>query len=116
MDKKRPLLAAVTLVSFAWVALAFAAEPVPVDVKGIDWLQMSIGDRREQVFLSMAVLGKNQVPMQGDLYSYYNALLGRIEHDPGQYQRRLTWILADYVYENEPASRPIIDSLRRPTA
>ena len=67
------------------------------DVTGLEWLQMSIGERMDQVVMSLYVLEKYGYTITKSPNDYYNALEGKLKLDPALYSRKLTNILAAIV-------------------
>lgn len=94
------------------VTSAAAQAEVHRDVKGIEWLQLSIGERMDQVLASMVVLTKHGVPLGQPLNDYYNWVDERLKKNPDYYSVDLTDILAQAVYENEKGARAALDKFR----
>ncbi|MGH7198938.1 MAG: hypothetical protein ACREH5_09410 [Candidatus Omnitrophota bacterium] len=69
----------------------------PRDVTGLEWLQMSIGERMDQLVMSLYVLEKYGYTVTKSPNDYYNALEGKLKLDPALYSRKLTNILAAIV-------------------
>jgi hypothetical protein len=82
-------------------------------VTGLEWLQMSLGERRDYVRLSMVVLDKQDVPLSHTLLEYFNAIEQKLLHDPDYYGTDITNILALIVYETEPETREALDRMRK---
>ena len=109
--KLKTLLAAI-LFSLA-TCLSFAtSEILNKEVTGFEWLQMSAGDRRDYVEVSMAILYKNGIPLNYSLFEYFNAIEQKLLRDNGYYGTSVTNILAAVVYETEPKAREALDRAR----
>jgi hypothetical protein len=92
-----------------------AAEPVQ-EVTGIEWLQMSMTERMEQILLSMAILAQSGVQSRRTPLECYDLVHDAVRRGPAQHGRRLSRILADKLYDTEPAVRLSLDRLRAPAA
>lgn len=64
------------------------------DVTGLEWLQLSIGERMDQVVMSLYVLEKYGYTVTRSPNDYYNAVEIKLKVDPGLYSKKLTNILA----------------------
>ena len=82
------------------------------EITGLEWMQMSGGDRMDNVMAAMFLLSKNGVPINKAPDFYYDVLYQKIQRDPAQYALKITNILANCVYEKEPGSRNALDGLR----
>jgi hypothetical protein len=74
-----------------------AEEARPRDVTGLEWLQLSIGERMDQVMMSLYVLEKYGYTVTESPNDYYNEVERRLKLDPGLYPKKLTNILAAIV-------------------
>jgi hypothetical protein len=74
-----------------------AEQAGPRDVTGLEWLQMSIGERMDHVMMSLYVLEKYGYTVTGSPNDYYNEAERRLKLDPGLYPKKLTNILAAIV-------------------
>ena len=100
-------------------SLAYAQKESPVDQKrvynettGLEWLEMSAGDRVENLIAAMLLLDKNGVKLSYAPDHYYDTLYQKLQRDPALYSSSVTNILADDVYEKEPLSRESLDKLK----
>lgn len=85
----------------------------PQDITGLEWLNLTIGDRQQYVFIAMKVLDKNGVPLSNTVLDYYNEIERAIKLKPENYSRSITSILASVVYDSEPGSRAALDKRRQ---
>jgi len=81
-------------------------------VTGLQWLQMSMSDRKDELVASLYLLSKNGVELKASVSDYYNGIEAKLRVNPGFYSSELTSILANYVYETEPESRPVLDKFK----
>ncbi len=113
MMKKLMISALLALLPFQ----AFAEAPEPVrEVSGLQWLQLSVGKRFEQVLISMRLIANSGVSLDEAPSTYYDAIYETVKRDPTLYESPVTQILARYLYENRPELRPALDKLRAPSA
>ena len=95
----------------------FAAEKSPLPVRiptGLEWLERSMGERLNDVVASMTLLNQDGILLSRTPEDYYDAIDKALRRDPSLYELDLTQILADYVYEKEPAAREALDRLKKP--
>ena len=113
--KIRPLLL-ILLVVLTISSIGFAETP-QVDpakqVSGLEWLQMSAGERANYVLASMYILHGNGIALNKSPDEYYNAIEEKLTSSPGLYSANLTNILASIVYEKEPGARESLDQFRK---
>jgi hypothetical protein len=83
------------------------------EVTGLEWLQMSIGERTDSILYSMYVLTQHGVELAKTGNDYYNAVEEKLKLNPDLYHKDLTNILASIVYETEPGSREVLDQWRK---
>lgn len=74
---------------------------------------MSMGERRDYVLVSMAVLDQCGVTLGRSLLDYYDAIEQRLRVNPDLYDVNLTDILASLVYETEPETRGVLSPFIR---
>lgn len=79
------------------------------DVTGMEWFQMPIAERMDQISASMSVLSHHGVPMRKSMNDYYNAVSEKLRINPGRYDIEITNVLASILYEKEPRSREALD-------
>ena len=91
---------------------AIPTRPVK-DVAGIEWLQMSLGDRMDAILASMTLLTKNGVPLDGSPNDYYNMVDEKLRNDPSYYNVTVTQILANIIYGKEAQAREALDKLKK---
>ena len=89
-------------------SLSFAEVPKPEQVvlkeaTGLEWLQMSMGQRQDCVLSSMYVLSKEGMTLGKSLGEYYDAVGNKLRLNPNLYSESITDILASIVHEKEPA-------------
>ena len=89
---------------------------VKIDTTGLEWLQMSMGERKDSVILSMAVLEKNGIALGRSPLDYMDLIKEKLMRNHELYEQTITNVLAGIVYEKEPDSREILDALRRAKA
>ena len=94
------------------IASASVQAEVHKDVTGLEWLELSIGERMDQLLASMLVLTQHGVPLRQALNDYYNLVDERLKKNPGYYGMELTNLLAQAVYENEEGTRGALDKYR----
>jgi hypothetical protein len=82
------------------------------DVSGLEWLEMSVGERTDQIVASMLKLAQEGIPLANPPDEYYRAVHFAVRRDPSYNRVPVTTILALEAYENEPEARPAIDALR----
>jgi hypothetical protein len=85
--------------------------PLP-DVTGLEWLQMSVGERNDHLLASMVTLAHNGVRLAKNAEDYYGDIHKAVRLDPSLNDVPLTTILAQRAYEREPSARPALDALR----
>ena len=90
---------------------AYAAMPQQ-NVTGLEWLQMSMGERMDSLLASMVVLDKSGVKLKRAPNDYYDAVRESLKAAPDLYSSDLTNILASIVYAKEPDTRPALEKLR----
>lgn len=83
------------------------------ETTGLEWLQMSIGDRTEAILFSMYVLTQHGVDLAKTGNDYYNAVEEKLKLNPDLYHKDITNILASVVYETEPETRQTLDQWRK---
>ena len=82
------------------------------DVSGLEWFELSIGERMDHILASMSVLSHQGVPIKKSMNDYYNAVSEKLRTDPGLYETKITNILASIIYEKDPESRAKLDQFR----
>ena len=94
------------------------SEPISANAKdyrpvtGLEWLQMSAGERVENLLAVMYLLNKNGVEFIYEEGHYYDAIYQKIQREPRVYSSTLADILASYLYEKEPKTRPVLDRFK----
>ncbi len=83
------------------------------DITGLEWLQISMGARRDAILVSMAVLDQHGVLLSRSLLDYYDAIEQKLRSNPDLYDVNLTDILASFVYETEPESRGVLNQFMK---
>lgn len=81
-------------------------------MSGLEWLELSVGDRMEEVLKAMYTLDQSGVTLSQTPNDYYNLVEAKIRRDHGLYTTEVTNILASAVYDKEPATRPALDKLK----
>ena len=87
--------------------LSYAATAEPLDpaldknATGLEWLQMSMGERMDCILFSMFVLSKNGYPMNKTPNDYYDAVGEKLRLNPNLYSENVTSILASIVNKRE---------------
>lgn len=81
---------------------------------GLEWLERSMGERLNDVVVSMTLLNQSGVPLAQAPEDYYDAIDTRLRRNPAFYTTDLTELLANHLYEKEPAAREALDHLKRP--
>lgn len=89
-----------------------AADP-PKEMTGLEWLEASAADRTDCLLRSMFVLTKNGVSLKQNPIDYEDGLEEFLRGHPELYTEDVTDILAKYIYEREPSTRPSFDKLRK---
>ncbi len=82
------------------------------EVSGLEWLQMSMGDRQDNLLASIYILNKNGVELRKSPNDYFNIVEEKLRSSPHLYDTDLTRILASIVYEIEPRSREALDKYK----
>jgi hypothetical protein len=82
------------------------------DATGMEWLEMSVGERTDQIMAAMFRLSQERVPLAYPPDEYYSAVHAAVRRDPSLNDVPVTTIVALHVYDHEPAARPAIDALR----
>jgi hypothetical protein len=83
------------------------------DVKGMEWLQISMNKRSECILASMATLNARGVPLEKSAEEYDHAISEELRYNPNYYDLTVTNILAGIAYKSEPAARKAIDNIKR---
>ena len=86
------------------------------DVSGMDWFELSLGERMDHILASMSILSHQGVPIKKSMNDYYNAVSEKLRTDPSLYETKITNILASIIYEKDPESRAKIDQFRNKPA
>ena len=81
-------------------------------VTGLEWMELSAGERVEYLLAAMYLLNKNGVEFSGTEDRYYDAIYKKLQSDPGLYTSQLEDILANTIYEKEPKTRSALDQFR----
>lgn len=102
--KKLILTASFLLIS----AFAFATE----DVTGLQWLEMSAGNKMDRIRMSMAVLGVHGVGLKHTANDYYNDVSQKLRFQPSLFNDELTEILALVASEKEPSTKTALEKYR----
>jgi hypothetical protein len=77
-------------------------DPQPLrELTGIEWMELSIGQRHDHLAWSMFVLGKKGIVFAKTPNEYYHAVYKRLRADMSNYEVGITTILAEYVGETE---------------
>ncbi len=86
-------------------AQAVAKEPLDPALEknatGLEWLQMSMGERMDCILFSMVVLAHNGYPMNKTPNDYYDVVGEKLRLDPSLYSENITSILASIVKKRE---------------
>ena len=107
MRSKHLLLLALFLIS-----TCATAQPQK-DATGLEWLQLSMGERAEYILMSMAALTQSGVELGKSPSDYCDAVEEKLRLNPNLYSGGVTDILASVVYEGEPGSRTVLDKIRK---
>lgn len=87
------------------VSSNLSAEPLDPaldkNATGLEWLQMSMGERMDCILFSMFVLSKNGYPMNKTPNDYYDAVGEKLRLNPNLYSENITSILASIVNKRE---------------
>ena len=83
------------------------------EVQGLEWMEMSAGERMDHLMATMYLLNKNGVELSYEPEHYYDALYRKIQRDPSLNTSSIANILANCIYEKEYASRPALDLLKK---
>ncbi len=111
---KSKLLIFIAALSIASAGLADeASKTTPEPVTGLEWLEMSAGERLDQILMSMYILTHNGVELSQSPDDYDRALEENLVHHPDLYSKSLTDILALIVYDKESQTRPALDKARK---
>ena len=106
------------ILAVAFSVFGHAAEKSPeAAIKiptGLEWLQKSMGERLNDVIASMTILHQSEVPMAQAPEDYYDVIDTKLRRNPSLYETKLTELLADHLYEKEPAARVVLDRLKKP--
>jgi hypothetical protein len=102
---------AVPLAIMAAATSAFAM-PSSQSIKGLDWLQLSLGERMEYILASMLIMTRHGVEFGKSINDYHDAVAEKLRTHPDLYYTDVTNILASIVYEWEPGTRVALDKLR----
>ena len=86
------------------------------DVSGMEWFELSIGERMDHILASMSVLNRQGVSIKKSMNDYYNAVSEKLRTNPGLYDTKITNILASIIYDKDPESRAKIDQFRNKPA
>ena len=87
--------------------LSYAATGEPSDpaleknATGLEWLQMSMGERMDCILFSMYVLTKSGEQINKAPNDYYDAVGEKLRLDPNLYSETITSILASIVKKRE---------------
>ena len=95
------------------LCVAESSKVVPREVAGLEWLQMSAGDRLDNILTSMYILTQHGVALSKSPNDYVNAVGERLRLNPNLYSANVTNVLASIVYETEPGSGEALDKLRK---
>lgn len=82
------------------------------ETTGLEWLEMSAGDRVENLLAAMLLLNKNGVKLNYTPDHYYDAVYQNLQRDPALYSSSVANVLANDVYEKEAQSREALDKLK----
>lgn len=89
-------------------------EPPPLrEATGLEWLQMSVGERNAQILASMMRLTKAGVAFTDPLDEYYRAVYDAVRRDASLYETPVTQIVARHARRREPKARPALDAFER---
>lgn len=111
---KRTLLALILMTALVGPVLAGDApvQEVQLRVTGLEWLEMSVGEKTDEIIKSMLVMTQHGVPLGRTPNDYYKAVQQKLNQQPALYGSLLTDILAAEVYDKEPSCREALDNLR----
>lgn len=94
-------------------AASFAEERAAPHVPtGIEWLQASGKAREEGLLAALMSVQAAGIQMREDFLYYDDSVRRQLLRHPELQARPLTDALAGFLYENDPAARPVLDSLR----
>ncbi len=83
------------------------------DVPGLEWLQMSVGDKQDQILASLYALNQSGVTIRKPANYYYDLVQEKLNANPNLYNTNLTDILISVVYEKEAGTRKALDKIRK---
>ncbi len=83
------------------------------EVQGLEWMEMSAGERMDHLMAAMYLLNKNGVELSYTPDYYYDAIYQKIQRHPELYSSEIASILANFIYEKEEKARPALDNLKR---
>ena len=83
------------------------------EVTGLEWLEMSMGQRMDQVLASMMALRQRGLEPSRDLNDYYNELSEALKMNPSLYSMSLTEILEQNIRQKESTRRKVLASVEK---
>ena len=86
------------------------------DVTGMEWIELSMGERMDYILASMTVLDRHGVKIKKSMNDYYNAVSDKLRTHPQFYEAKITDILASIIYEKDPSARARLDQFRNEPA
>ncbi len=86
---------------------------IKTNATGLQWLQMSGGDRLECLIASMVILTNYGVRLERSPNDYYDVVGDKLRLNSSYYSANVTNILASIVYEQEPGNREALDRTRK---
>ncbi len=90
------------------ISSARAAE----DITGLEWMELSAGQKMERIRMSMAVLGYHKVFLKDSANAYYNAVSQAIRANPAYYSMDLTQVLAAAASEKDGEVRAALEQYK----
>jgi len=81
------------------------------DIPGLEWLQMAMDEKQDQILASMYVLNQYGVTLHKSPNYYYNLIEEKLSANPNLYNTNLTDILSTIVYEKEPETREALNRI-----
>lgn len=104
VDAMKKVLVLLTILAFTTSAYAKEKPETVIlrDIRGLEWLQSSFGDRRAHIASSMIVLSQRGVPLHRSPDEYASAVSNKLTVDPSKYSSTVTEILATIAQEDGP--------------
>ncbi|HTL71007.1 MAG TPA: hypothetical protein VL404_06925, partial [Candidatus Eisenbacteria bacterium] len=95
--------------AFSGAVFAAPAAPAPRDDTGLEWLEASARDRTESLARSMYALQQYGVTLERSPLEYYDDVHEWLRAHPADTGTALTRVLAETVYQKEPAQRGALE-------